>query len=463
MRFFLLLLPILIFAQVSVKVNKTHLTRGEELVITITVEGKDIKFPDISKIGKYNVIGSSVVSNIEVINGKMKESLSKSFIIIPDNNLTIPSFTVIVDGKVYKTKPIKITVSAPKQTIGDNRLDINISKTNLYIGESAVLDVKLKFKPPVESIQIQKPDIEGFIVKDFYSNSTQNEVEYKFLITPLKTGSFKIGPLVAKIGYLVKENPFNDSFFNLSVASLKYKTIYSNQLQVNVKPIPNGAVYGEFNISMDAKKVVNANEPNKAVLKIEGCGDFYNLPEFKLNIPNATIYSSKPQINLNVKNNKLCGSYIKTFTIIAENDYTIPPITLKEFNSTLKTISTKPINVKVIGAKTTPIIKQNTPKKTKIIIKHEKIPNYIQYLIYTALLIAGIIIGILLTKIKLTNEPDIIKKIKKANQKELFNLLIPYSDNSKIKEILRKLEDNIYKGANHKISKKEIIKIIKEL
>ncbi|NPA87064.1 MAG: hypothetical protein GXO01_00005, partial [Epsilonproteobacteria bacterium] len=56
---------------------------------------------------------------------------------------------------------------------------------------------------------------------------------------------------------------------------------------------------------------------------------------------------------------------------------------------------------------------------------------------------------------------DIFSKIKKADQKELFNLLIPYSDIPEIKEILQKLEENIYKGTNHKINKKEIIKIIK--
>ncbi|WP_457562766.1 BatD family protein [Caminibacter pacificus] len=463
-KLILFLLPLLLLANVSVKVNKKELTKGEELIITITATGKDIKFPQINNIDGYNVIGTSLVSNIEVINGAMSESLSKSYIIVPDKNLTIPSFSVIIDGKVYKTKPIHIIVKTPKQTKGDYTLDINLSKKNLYLGQSAILDVKLHYKPPVESIQLQKPQIKGFLVQEILKTATDTEAEYKFLITPLKSGEFTIGPLMANIGILVKENPFNDPFFNLSVSSLKYKTIYSNQIKVKVNPIPNDSVYGDFKISLKAKNIINAGEPNTAILKVEGCGDFNDLPDFKLDIPNTTIYASKADTNISIVDNELCGTYTKKFTIIADNDYTIPPLKLKEYNGTLNVISTNPIKVKVIGAKpiTTPKppVTKTSIKPTKQHTENNK--NYYEYAIYLILIVLGIGLGYFISKItSKEKKDDIFSKIKKADQKELFNLLIPYSDIPEIKEILQKLEENIYKGTNHKINKKEIIKIIK--
>ena len=458
-KLIILLLPFLLFAQVSLSVNKTHLTKGEELIVTITASGKNIKFPDINNIAGYNVIGTSVVSSIEVINGAMSEKLSKSYIILPDKNLTIPSFTVEVDGKIYKTKPIKVTVEEPKQTQGENRLDIKLSKNSLYIGESAILDVKLHFKPPVESIQLQKPQINGFVVKELSKKLEGNTAHYQFLITPLKAGEYEIGPLMANIGVLVKENPFNDPMFNLSVATLKYKTVYSNKLKVKVLPIPQNSVWGDFNITLSAKNLVKANEPNTAVLTLEGCGDFYNLPDFRLNVKNASVYPKKPKLDLFVKNGQICGKLTQEFTIISESDYDIPPVTLKEFDGTLKEISTKPVHVKVIStaAKFTTI----KPKEINITEKPKTHPiNYKEYLKYLFILIAGIGIGAL---VAFLIKKDEYFHIRKASQKELFNILIPYSDNPEIKKILRKLEENIYKGANHKISKKEIIKILKKI
>ena len=469
-KLILFILPILLLASVGVSVNKKELTKGEELVITLTATGNNIKFPQISSIAGYNVIGTSVVSNIEVINGAMKESLSKSYIIIPDKNLTIPSFSIEVDGKTYKTKPIHITVKTPEATKGDYTLELNISKKNLYLGQSAILTATLHFKPPVESIQIQKPQIDGFVVQEISKQAFNNKAVYKFLITPLKAGNFTMGPLIAHVGILVKENPFNDPFFNLSVSSLKYKTVYSNQIRLKVKPIAQNSVYGNFRITLNASKQVNANEPNKAVLKITGCGDFNDLPEFKLNIPNTTVYESKPDINLTIKNNRICGTYTKTFTILSDHDYTIPSLTLNEFNSTLHRLSTKPVKVTVTGSvtKTSAVSKQPQQApihtKTEKEKKKEQKKDYLQYLIYLGILLAGVAIGVgvmMFTKNK--NTKSIYTKIKKAGEKELFNILIPYSDNPEIKAVLTKLEENIYKNANHKINKKEIIKTIKKI
>ena len=454
MKKIIFLLPIILFASVNIKVNKKHLNIGEKLIITISAEGKNIQFPNIKKIGNFDVLSTSISNNIIIINGSMKESVSKSYILIPDRNFTIPSFSIKVNGKIYKTDPIKITVSVPKQTKGNYTLEINLNKSKAYLGENLILSLKYQEKKSAASVNIQKPSITGAIIKLLNKKEIKNGVVYNFLVIPQKAGHFKIGPFIANVGEEVKETLFNDPFFTMK--SIKYKTIFSNQLTLDVYPIPENSVYGNFKISINAKKTIKANKPNNAVLKIEGCGDFYDLPEFYLKIPNTTIYEKKPILKTFITNNKLCGIFSKEFTIISDSDYTIPQITLKEFNGSINILKTKPIKVKVIGA-----VKRQ--QNSNLQVKQNKDEKAFNYLPYLFVLIAGIFIGGLFVYLIKIKRDDFIYKIKKANEKELFNLLLPYESHPKIKEILNKLDENIYQNRNHKINKKEIIKIIKKL
>jgi len=457
MKKIFLLLPIILFASVSVSVNKKHLNIGEDLIITITAQGKNIKFPNLNKIAGYDIIGTSISNNIVLINGNVKESVSKSFVIMPDRNFTIPSFSISINGKIYKTKPIKITVTTPKQTKGDYTLDINLSKTKAYIGENLILTLKYQEKKSAASVNIQKPSIPGAIVKLINKKPIDNGVVYKFLVVPLKAGTFKVGPFIANIGEEVKENLFDDPFFTMK--SIKYKTIFSNQLNLEVYPIPQNAVYGNFKMNLQAKNKIEADKPNKIVLSVKGCGDFADLPDFHLNIPNATVYEKKPIIKTNIQNSKICGEYTKEFDVIAESNYTIPSFTLREFNGSVHILKTKPLKVTVTGITNTMHSPVKTIQKTTKIKKTAT--TKFNYTVYVLIFISGIALGALIVFLYKKQNP-LYRKIKRANNKELFNLLLPYEKYPEIKEILNKLDENIYQNKKHKIDKKEIIKILKK-
>ena len=464
---FLLFLPlILLGANVNVSVNKQQLTAGEELVVTITASGNNIKFPQITKIDGVTITGTSRSDNISIINGNMQESISQSYILYPTKSITIPSFNVYIDGKLYKTKPIFIKVTKPKQTKGNFELDINISKHNLYLGESAILTLKFIQKANASSIQIQQPVIKNFIIKQISSSQINKSDEkiliYKFLIIPQKSGTYEIGPLIAQVGQVV--NSVVNNFFGLQIASMKYKNIYSNTIKIRVNDIPQNSIYGNFTITLKAKKRVKANQPNTAILTIKGCGDFYLLGGFNLNIPNVTIYPQKPIKSLNINQDKICGTFTQKFTIIADNNYTIPAITLNAFDGKLHILKTKPINVEVLNPAHPKFIQPKTVIQKKVIIEKKVVKNNTNPIIISIIsLIVGIIlgIGIYILYNKLNDEE--IKKIKKANEKELLNILKKYEENDKIKQIMETIEENIYKNANNKIDKKEIIKIIKNI
>jgi hypothetical protein len=469
-KILLFLIPILMFAYVNVSVNKKTVYPGEEVVFTIEATGNSINFPVIKNIGGFPVQGTAVTQNITILNGNMQKSVSKSYIFFPTKSVTIPSFTVNIDGKNFKTGPIKITVTKPKESTNKNfKLKLSVNKTKVYIGEPVIFKIKFFQKEGTspQSIEIQKPNFNSFYTKQIskkeYEQNGFNVTEYSFLLIPQKTGEYKIGPILAKIGYLSKQSPFQDPFFNLMTSTLKYTNIFSNQVDINVSSIPANSVYGNFKAYFSADETeVNADEPVKITLNINGCGDFYDLPDFKLNIPNATVYENSPKIKTFIKNGSLCGTYTKEFTLISNQNVSIPPVVFKSFDGKLKTVKTNQLFINVKNAKKTQPVHMISKQNVQKIIYKTKT----NYILLSLIFIIGVIVGILsvyLINLKTSQNNDLIKQIKKADEKELFNLLLEYSYYPEIEKILKDLEENIYSGKKHKIDKKKIIRLIKSI
>jgi len=436
----LIFLPVFLLALVNVKVNSTKITASEPLFITLTASGKNIKFPNIQKIAGYYVTSTSLTSNMVIINGEIKQTISKTYTILPESNLTIPPFEIQIDGKIEKTKPVKIEVIEPKKTKGAFTLDINLSKNSLYLGQSGILSLKFNYNKVFETLNLYPPKSNSIYLKPISKQETNNSVIYKFLLIPQKSGTHTL-MAKASVGTLHKQK-INDPLFNMIISDIKYKTIYSNRLKLSAKPIPKGSVFGEFNITLKANPNPQPNKPNTATLTLKGCGDFVDLKEFNINIPNATVYKHKPIIKTKIQNTKLCGTFTQRFDIISNISYTIAPISLKIFDGNkTKTISTQEIKVTI-----------KTPKPKTSSQKKQKTPLY--FIVVFFLIAILIIAYFLFTK-------TLYFKILTANDKKLFNILLAYNQDPYIRQTLKLLEENIYQNKQHKINKKEILKRIK--
>jgi hypothetical protein len=469
-KLFFLIVGIVLYANVLANVNKKEITQGEEVVFTISAEGKNVKLPNIDRIGPYKIKASSKSENITIINGEFHSTISKSYVFYPMHDVTIPSFKVMVDGKIYYTKPIFIKVKKLKKTnYKDYNLTVSLDKNTTYLGEGRILTIKFfqSIDSNPQSIQIQRPLLKDFLIKQILSKSyiedNRKIIEYKFFILPQKSGIFKIGPLIANVGILRKENPFDNPFFSTSF--ITYKKVVSNEMNLKVNPIPNGSIWGNFNINLTAdKKIAFANTPIKILLEIKGCGDFYDMRDFKLLIPNATIYEKKPVLKTFIKGNKLCGIYKKEFDVISPSDINISGIGLLEFNGTLHYIKSNPLFIKIKNSLLSTKIENFTNEENEN--NEKKVVYKTNYVLVVVAFFLGMIIGIFIKSIlllKSKKEKDIIEKVKSANEKELFKLLLPYSYDKRIEKFLKQLEENLYKNGKNKINKKEIIRLLNEL
>ncbi len=478
-------LSVSLFADIKSVVNKNEITRGEEVVFSLIANGNQVQFPNINKIDGYQIEGTQSSQSISIVNGNTTREISRSYIFTPLKSITIPSYSVKIDGKIEKSKPIKIKVVKFSSTNASLNfsLKMTVNKKNVYVGEPIVLNIIFKQKRDINigGIQFAQPDFSNFWVKSNGKDNRQIVGDYivhdlKFILIPQHAGHIKIPASKVSIAKIVQ----NGDPFSFMLQNVKWTNLYSNELNIDVKPLPsNVSVYGNFSITDKVDKTkVKANTPINLTLTIKGDGNIDGINNFKLKIPNITIYSDNPKRNIYFKNGEYKGSFTQKFALISSNDFTIPAIKFSFFDKItkkIKTIQTKPIKIKVISSSSQALkhqlvennnIQQN--KKTiKIVYKNKN--SYEKWIYFVAGLFLGMILMFLLKEIKISIKKDekelsLANKIRKSkNDKELLKILLPYENNYEIKNIIKMIEENIYMNKNNKIDKKELSKNIENI
>jgi len=500
--FLILLLPLIAFANVSATLDKPVILPGESAVLTLSASGDDIEFPDIDNIGGFKVIGVANSTNISSINGKTTKTLSKSYTFVPTKSVHIPSFSIKVDSKVQKTKPLDLEVSTKHLPKDESvRLILKSDKKEAFVGENIKLDLIFKHTPDkhFDKVEIIPPKLDGFWSKqvpgsksyacgDFICES------YSFILTPQQAGTFTIPPTVAKLGVVQRANRrvggvfddpfFNDPFFNSLMGRLTWKRIYSNDLKIKVKELPNNTqIFGNFSIDAKVdKKKIDAGKAVNITITIKGSGNIEDIEKFDPKIQDAIVYADEPKISSHIEGEKNVGTFTQKIAIVSDHNFTIPSFSLNFFDkdeNRTKTIKTKPIEIEVIGGTTVskPTIESSTKPTLRVEQnstneeKNQKKSKDLNIVYILLAFIAGALFSYLFSKFsskdhkKAKKPKPLFEQIQKAkDDKTLFSLLLPYANESEIiKESLKKLEENIYKNADHKIDKEAILDFFDEM
>ncbi len=378
-----------------------------QLIFTINAEGTNFMGPEITNFDILNGPMMSSGQNIMNINGKLEYSSTTSYTFILEaikpGTFTIPQAIISVKGKRYMSNTSTITVlnqnqrstqqnpnnaqsqgksqAQPKEDIGnDVFLKAVVDKNNPYQGELIVVTFKLY--TPTNRLQIDQPDkipsYPGFWAQDLLKDATQypqytevvNGKKYivaelrKAALYPQKSGVLTIDPLVQNVIYQVKvkaRNPFaddpffsndpffknfmDDSFLGSEYQNVK-KTLSSNPITVNVKPLPaanrpldfTGAV-GQFTMKaqVDRTEVVT-NDGITLKVSVTGTGNLNLIEKPAINFPpDFEVYEPKIIDNFN---NKGATSGTRTFEYLiiprAAGNFTIDPIQFAYFNPSQK-------------------------------------------------------------------------------------------------------------------------------
>ena len=177
-------------ASVRATVNTIEVVKGNPVQLRIKATGGSAKFPKILMVGNVPVSGQSTSSsrNLSMINGKVtsEQSTTKVIEFIPEHNMTIPSYSVTIDGAQYDTKTIDIkVVKASRETNKANglfSLEMRASKSKVMLGESFMVTVYFSLRNDVrlsEEVQYNQPDLSNFISAQDKETSAYRQGNYQ--------------------------------------------------------------------------------------------------------------------------------------------------------------------------------------------------------------------------------------------------------------------------------------------
>jgi len=317
----------------------------DQFQFTITIsgpDGADAENPRVRLQDFQVVSGPNVSTQFEWINGRTSGSKSISYILLPrrEGHFTIEAAEVSVRGKVFRTEPVRVRVTAspnrpPAQSrtpgvdpfgveprSSGNRIapsDVlvtaELDRPWAYPGQQVTLLYHLYTRVGVSGLQLQEnPSLNGFWVEDLNveSNPPGNRksldgVEYleyvvkKQALFPTATGRVSVPPATFAISV---KSP-GDFFGFFSGAETVYRR--TREISLEVRPLPAedrpqgfaGAV-GSFNlVSRLDKPKASTGEAISLQVRLEGRGNLKMIPDLALpTLPEFTVFSSKRTENV---------------------------------------------------------------------------------------------------------------------------------------------------------------------
>ena len=369
----------LLSAQVSfdAKVSKKQLGINERLRVdfTMNTDGDNFEPPSFEN---FTVVGGPSQSiNNSWINGVRSFSKSYSYFLAPKKRgeFTIGQATIEIEGKTYKTLPVKITVTAaidkPKDPNDPNyiasekiHLVAEISNGNPYLNEAITVVYKLYVaqntgvrnwreidNPRYNDFWSQNIDVKGIDIKQ----GTYNGEDYRYVILrktvlyPQKTGKLTIEPLSLDITVEVPSN--KRDVFGRSFMSTVNRTVASKNKVINVKPLPesgkpesfSGAV-GSFDFKVtSSKQSLNATEALELKVSVSGKGNLklFRLP--KPTLPSALeVYEPEHSEKVNTRTSGMQGTISDSYTVVPnfQGSYPIPKVSFSYFDLKTKEYKT---------------------------------------------------------------------------------------------------------------------------
>jgi len=320
----------------------------------------------------FTVVGgpNQSVSNMWV-NGKRTFSKTYSYFLSPikKGSLTIGQATIEIENNIYKTLPVKISVSEsvtvskdpndPSYVVNENlHLVAEISNSSPYLNEGISIVYKLYYSPQINVTnvgEIETPEFENFwsqnikiprlqIERGSFKGDNYNFVTWKkTILYPQKSGKLEILPLSLDVSVDVPTN--RRDFFGNRIYNQVSKKVTAGKRSINVKALPinapesfNGAV-GKFEIKLNTNKTeLNASESLQATVKISGNGNLKLFSPPSIQVP-SSLEKYDPEYNEKVSTSLagMKGFISNTYTLVPQfqGKYPINSVEFTFFNPQL--------------------------------------------------------------------------------------------------------------------------------
>jgi len=459
------LVPFALFGNIRATVDNSNVELGDTVTLNLNLSGDDIAKPNLYTICDSDIVSSSSQTSVSIVNGKYTKEYILSYQFVPQSSCVIKPIELMIDGKKEKTKSINIKVGAVKASKDSEfSLELKTDKKEFYVGESFTLTLLLKQNKQTNAVdsKFTPPSMKGFWVKGESKPTRYDEGDYivtrvDYLLAPQRVGELNIDKAKLKIAH--RANGSNS--WNSFISNIKWKTYFSNQITIDAKPLPNGvSLIGDFKIKASVDKTsVNAGEAINITVEVDGAGNLEDIKSFKPYIDGVSVFDEKIVIDGDKLTQKLA--------FVSDNSFTIPPFSIKYFDSKTK-------KVKAIKTKEIKIVVKNTKHNENLVIKKElkitpvsnnsevlNVTN-ISYIYIAIATLIGFMVGIFVMVIKPWKVmfKDKAKKVSIKDPKQLFIKLLPFKDDKDVQKILDSLEKHIYSNQPLDVDKKVLKEVM---
>lgn len=400
--------------QFEARVSKNTLGLNERLRIDfiMNVDGDNFEQPSFD--GFKMVAGPSQQISQSWINGRSSFQKIYSYILQPERKgaITIKQAAIEFNGQVYKTNPIKVTVTnavAQERDPNDRppgspdellELVAEISKTNPYLNEPITVVYKLYFnnigvnrfkelaKPKYNDFWNQNIDIKQLQIEEgsYKGQRCYYVILKKTVLYPQKSGRLTIDPLSLDIEIEMASN--RRDMFGQMITTQGNKIVTAGAKTINVRPLPEtgkpegftGAV-GRFNFTVTPSKTTLKNgEGLDLIVSAQGTGNMklFTLP--KPVVPNALeMYDPVHDEQVTTSLNGMSGRITDKYTIVPQyrGKYAIKPMQFSYFDlstGSYKTITSKEIMIDVLDGPTPAEANTGTAAKN-VVAKADQFKN----------------------------------------------------------------------------------------
>lgn len=391
-------LPLSAAAQINVTaaIDLNSMTLEDQATITVNVAGS-MSAPDpvAPRVPGLDIVQVGRSSQIQIINGSVTTTAQFSFTVIASEEgaFQIPPFTVSTGGREYRSNSLKLSVTkggysnrAPPnsgnpfaqqlpgfprqpgipQTQPDRGtaaedpfwITTTVSKTNPKVSEQILFRFKLYARQTADIVDLELPKFDDFLAEEVVPEKKGTEIvsgqrystyEVIYALSPLKSGTVKIGQTRLKLRYFVNgaaprsnlfDRFFEDPFFNRG-SQPKDKVLAAPPIDLEVaalpEPVPEDftGLVGRFGVRAESSSVsLVAGDSLTYTVTLSGKGNIKDAKLPSLEIPEAKIYEDKPVIDTKKSEDGVSGS--KTFKIAivpsVPGDFKIPARTLSYYD-----------------------------------------------------------------------------------------------------------------------------------
>ena len=354
-------------------VDRDTIYLSDHIIYTLTIKGVRGDDPILPDIPEFEVMDSSTSIQTSLIKKKTLSSKSIAYTLIPRKagKFIIPAASWEYGGKIYKTKPIQVTVldsdaadpsslrPGPKNPLF---IRAEVDKKEAYVNEEITLTIMLLYhgcEPMLSDCSLPRTgDFTAETLGDpecytrVISGVQYKVVEWMKAVIPSRPGELTIGPVKLK-GYILgsrqtRSKTASDSFFTNFFGSKSPREkhpfiLNSEPIKLKVKPLPRKErpvnfinTVGTFEFELSAKPTtVKINDPITVTITISGIGnlDSVRLPDIDYG-NNLSVYDQDIEVNKKVFEDKIGGEKIFKQIIIPRNiDFKeIPAVTISYFD-----------------------------------------------------------------------------------------------------------------------------------